>query len=84
MFPPTTRGWSRATYRGGGGRREQRQDASTGDDDVVHHLRNEVNGVVDKDDVFITVHKVHHRLGGVAEKNKKHNQVNTQCKKSNF
>lgn len=26
-----------------------------------------MDGVVDKDDILIAVHKIHHRLGGVAE-----------------
>lgn len=67
VFLPTTEGRSRATYRRGGGSRQERQDASTGDDDVVHHLWDEVDRVVDEDDVLIAVHKIHHRLGGVAE-----------------
>ncbi len=60
VFPPTTEGRNRATYRGGGGSRQERQDASTGDDDVVHHLRNEVDRVVDEDDILVAVHKIHH------------------------
>lgn len=64
---PATERQPRATYGRGGGSRQERQDASTGDDDVVHHLRNEVDGVVDEDDVLIAVDEVHHRLGGVAE-----------------
>ena len=66
-FPPTTEGQSRATYRRGGGGRQKRQDASTGDNDVVHHLGNEVDRVVDKDDVLVAVHKIHHWFGRVAE-----------------
>lgn len=65
---PATEGQIRATYRGGGGGGEERQDASTGNDDVVHHLGDEVDGVVDEDDVLIAVHKIHHGLGGVAER----------------
>lgn len=64
---PATERQPRATYRRGGGSRQERQDASTGDDDVVHHLRNKMDGVVDKDDILIAVHEIHHRLGGVAE-----------------
>lgn len=60
VFSPSTEGWSRATYGRGGGSRQERQDASTGNDDVVHHLRNEVDRVVDEDDVLIAVHKIHH------------------------
>lgn len=66
---------SRATYRRGGGSRQERQDTSTGDDDVVHHLRNEVDRVVDKDDVLVAVHKIHNRLGGVAEIEDKESKV---------
>lgn len=67
VFSPSTEGWSRATYRRGSGSRQERQDAPAGDDDVVHHLRNEVDRVVDEDDVLIAVHKIHYRLGGVAK-----------------
>lgn len=59
-LPPTTGGQHGATYGRGSGGRQQGQDASTGYDDVVHHLRDEVDGVVDKDDVLVAVHKVHH------------------------
>lgn len=72
VSPPATEGGSGATYRRGGGGRQERQDASAGDDDVVHHLRNEVDRVVDEDDVLIAVDEIHHRLGGVTEmENKK-------------
>lgn len=60
-----------------GGRREQRQDPSAGDDDVVDHLRDEVYGVVHKDDVLVAVDEVHDRLGGVAAggRGKEHNSI---------
>ena len=51
------------TYRRRGSSREQRKDPSTGDDDVVYHLREEVDGVVDKDDVLIAVDKIHDGFG---------------------
>lgn len=54
------------TYRRWGGRREKGQDPSTGDDDVVDHLRDEVDGVVDKNDVLVAINEVHDRFRGVA------------------
>ncbi len=47
------------THRGRGGGRQQGKDSSTGDDDVIHHLRDQVNGVVYEDYVLIAVDKVH-------------------------
>lgn len=77
--PPATRGQNRATYRGGGGRRQQRKDASAGDDDVVHHLRDEMDGVVDEDDVLVAVHKVHYGLGGVTARGGKRSPSDRRC-----
>lgn len=57
-----------ATYRWGGGSREQGQDPTTRYDDVINHLRNEVDGVVDKYNVLVTVYEVHDRFRRVAER----------------
>lgn len=56
----------RCTYRGRGGRRKKGQNPSTGDDYVVYHLGDEMDGIVDKNDVFIAINKVHDRFGAVA------------------
>lgn len=50
------------TNRRGGGCRQQRKDSSTGHDEVVHHLRNEMDGVVHKYHILTAVHKVHNCL----------------------
>lgn len=55
-----------STYRRWSGSGEQRQDPSTGDDDVINHLRNEVDGVVYKYNVLITVHEVHNWFSWMA------------------
>lgn len=59
-----------STYRRWSGSGEQRQDPSTGDDDVINHLRNEVDGVVYKYNVLITVHEVHDWFRRMAAKNR--------------
>lgn len=82
MPPPVTRGWTRATYRGGGGRGQQRKDAPAGDDDVVHHLRDEMDGVVDEDDVLVAVHEVHYRFGGVTARRGKEDTQTSDGKSS--
>lgn len=64
-----------ATYgrRGGGG--QQRQDPAAGDDDVIHHLRDEMDGVVDEDDVLVTVHEVHHRFSRVTGEDQREEEI---------
>ena len=56
---PLDGGVAPGTHRRRGGGRKQREDSSTCDYYVVDHLRDEVDGVVDKDDVLVVVDKVH-------------------------
>lgn len=62
---------SEITYSSRCGSRKQWQYATTSHDHVVHHLRDEVNGIVYKYDIVTAIHKVHHSFCRMTVRNTK-------------
>lgn len=62
---------SEITYSSRCGSRKQWQYATTSHDHVIHHLRDEVNGIVYKYDIVTAIHKVHHSFCRMTVQNTK-------------
>ena len=59
------------SYSSRRGSRKQWQYATTSHDHVVHHLRDEVNCIVYKDDIVTAIHKVHYSFCRMTVQNTK-------------